>query len=232
MSPAPAGLPLAPGLMAACRAAAADVLVQRSDGLAPARVRSPDPRWQAIHACRAEDQDPTGHSAACVPFRHGTRRAPIMSRHAMQISHDRSVTRSLRVCGRCCVLVTRGRSGASIPAARTRNDLSQHGGQARSPLREAGCRRRPPGSQYRDLRGVGLRDPGSAHGTAALSCPRPGGMRCQRSQIPVATAHAASTMHAAAARAITAGCGGLRCTGISFWQEPAYTHADRPDAPP
>ncbi len=72
---------------------AADVFVQRREGLAPSRVRSPDPGWQAVPARRAEDQDPARHRAAGVPFRGGTRRAPVMARHAMQIRHDRSVAR-------------------------------------------------------------------------------------------------------------------------------------------
>ena len=79
---------------------AADVLVQRRKGLAPALVRSPDRGWQAARAGRAQGQDPARHRAAAVPFRDGTRRAPIMARHAMQIRHDRSVARS-RHAGRC-----------------------------------------------------------------------------------------------------------------------------------
>lgn len=100
MSRPPAGLALAPGLLPACRAAAADVLVQRSDGLAPARVRPPDPGREGVRAHWAEDQHPARHRACGVPFRDGTRRAPVMARHAMQIRHDRSVARS-RHAGRC-----------------------------------------------------------------------------------------------------------------------------------
>ena len=94
MSRPSAGLAPAPGLLPACRAAAADVLVQRREGLAPARVRPPDPGREGVRARRAEDQHPARHRACGVPFRDGTRRAPVMSRHAMQISHDRSVARS------------------------------------------------------------------------------------------------------------------------------------------